>query len=223
MRVHRESADPERVGSILHELGFQELDLLPTKRFTQPDMAFALSVSPITYENYERLVKGTGKPTRRMPVDKLLLFGKLCGLNDVEELDRLWSEARGTNFPRTSNLVGLDVPDELRDLIVDDTSDIVARAETRRASALRGAALRVIAHGLQNASGADPNPYTAAFPEAAATLARAFAQDHVRADVGGDVVMRAVRAVEVSLRPTMRDWVDWELRRLDTTPAPRRP
>ncbi|MFI1621853.1 hypothetical protein ACH4VT_33585 [Streptomyces lydicus] len=215
MRVHRESADPAMVAVTLREFGFEALDLLPTRRFTQPDMAFALGVSPSAYENYERLVGG--RPLRRPPVATLLLFGAVCGLRDVETLDRLWSQARGSNFPRTSNLVGLDVPDELRDLVLDDARELAARREVRREAALRGAALRAISHQLQHGEG-DPNPYTAELPDAAATLAAAFAP-HAPAG-GGDLVARAVQAVQPGLQRAVRGWAEWELRRLETTPEP---
>lgn len=114
MRVLRESADPEVMTSVLRESGWspQQLALLPTLRVTQPDMAYGLGVASITYEHYERL-------QREPSVPLLLTFGKLCNVRDTKTLDDLWREVKGRPFPRTSDLVGLDVPSHLRDLIIE--------------------------------------------------------------------------------------------------------
>ncbi|MFF7415434.1 hypothetical protein [Streptomyces lydicus] len=48
----------------------------------------------------------------------------------------------------------------------------------------------------------DSNPYAAEFPDAAATLAAAFAQGG--ATGGGDLVARAVQAVDSQLQPALR-------------------
>lgn len=208
MRVLRESADPEVMASVLRKSGWsaQQLDLLPTTRVTQPDMAYSLGVAPITYENYERL-------KREPSVPLLLTFGKLCNVRDMLVLDDLWREVKGRRYPRTSDLVGLNVPSELRDLIIDDAYD--AEVEAGLISALRAAALRAIHHRLDSDAAVDPNPETARVP--VASLAAAFDQE---APSQGEFLTRVLEA-DVEMQSAVRAWVAWELRRLGHPQAAR--
>ncbi|WP_159047702.1 hypothetical protein [Streptomyces sp. WM6378] len=172
-------------------------------------MAYSLGVAPITYENYER--------RRREPsVPLLLTFGKLCNVRDMLVLDDLWREVKGRRYPRTSDLVGLNVPSELRDLIIDDACEADAEVEAGLISALRAAALRAIHHRLDSDAAVDPNPETARVP--VVSLAAAFDQE---APSGGEFLTRVLEAVDVEMQSAVRAWVAWELRRLGHPEAAR--
>ncbi|MEU5239744.1 hypothetical protein ACH4UR_25180 [Streptomyces lydicus] len=86
------------------------------KSLSQSDMAYALGLS--TSNSYARLEAGKN----RWSVELLLRFGKLCAISEPAELDHLWKNAKGRPFPRRSDLVGLYVPEDLLDLVLDDTS-----------------------------------------------------------------------------------------------------
>ncbi|MFE6685023.1 helix-turn-helix transcriptional regulator [Streptomyces sp. NPDC057743] len=198
----RKSVDVQQLSARRHELrdGLWT-DFLHTKKsLSQSDMAYLLGVSSGTYEGVERGLKAPS-------MELLLTFGKICGIRDEGTLDRLWKVSLGRPFPRVSDLVGLRLPDELRDLALADGG---GGGAPDALPGLRAAALRAISALLDGDAASDANPHTVRLT--ARCLASAFSA--VPSGAGTEEMRRALSTVEEGLRAPCRDWVVWELRRL---------
>lgn len=204
MGSFRRSADPQVVAEILRVTpNSPDPEYLPTGRFSQGDMGYALGVGEQSYRKYEL---GWTPPPREV----LLSFGHLCSVHDPLTLNNLWQLARFQGYPRRSDLFGLNLPAHLVDLAWEDTPDEAAAARAAMIAGLHKAALRAIHHVLRGQANADINPHTPYVQDI--RLATGFTRDAAHDDTG---IFRS------DLQPAERAWCVWELRRLGVPTAAR--